>query len=357
MSGIWKRNIGLSIFGESHGKGLGITINGLKAGTILDLAFITSEMQRRRPGYQTYASSRKEADVFEIISGVFEGKVTGAPLTMMIKNTDIRSKDYTITKDLIRPGHADHTALVKYQGFSDYRGSGHFSGRITAGLVFAGAVAKSILKEKGILVGGQISKIGHVRDQRLQDVSFETIQALLNAPFPTVDPMVAEEMKSLIHEVQEDQDSVGGEIRCFALNVPVGLGDPFFESFESVLSQLIFSIPAVKGLSFGSGFKLSDMNGSESNDAYRYKAGEIQAKTNHNGGIIGGITNGMPVDFSVVIKATPSIGKSQETVDTRRQENAMLATDGRHDPCIVPRVVPVVEAVLALTLVDFLSKS
>lgn len=355
MSGIWKHNISLSIFGESHGRGIGITINGLKPGTEFDETFIKSEMKRRRPGYQTYATPRKEDDEFEIISGVFNNKITGAPLTIIIENTDVRSKEYENMMDILRPGHVDYTMLIKHAGYSDPRGSGHSSGRITAGLVFAGALAKTILKKQGILIGAQITKIGHIRDERLQNVSMEVLNQLTNSSFPTLDPIIAEEMKSLIHEVKEDEDSLGGEIRCFALNVPAGLGDPFFDSFESVLSQLVFSVPSVKGLSFGSGFKLSDMYGSESNDAYYYDGDEIKTRTNHNGGIIGGITNGMPIDFSVVIKPTSSIGKPQETINIKEQKAVIVKTKGRHDSCIVPRVVPVLESVLALTLLDFLN--
>jgi len=357
MSGIFNRNIGISIFGESHGPGIGVTINGLRPGITLDHDYIQGQMARRRPGYTSYSTPRKEQDQYEIISGVFEGKTTGTPLTMMIRNTDTRSRDYSKMTEVLRPGHADHTGLIRYEGFSDYRGSGHFSGRLTAGLVFAGALAKSVLRDQGIIIGAQISKIGHIRDRRLQDISQEALNNLLAKPFPTLDDMVAEEMKSFIHEVKDDHDSVGGEVRCFALNVPAGLGDPFFDSFESILSHLVFSVPAVKGISFGSGFKLSDMNGSESNDAYYYQEDRIKTRTNHNGGVIGGITNGMPVDFTVVVKPTASIGKAQETVNIKKQASETIETEGRHDPCIVPRVVPVLEAVLALTILDFMTGS
>lgn len=355
MSGIWNRNIGLSIFGESHGPVIGITINGLQAGFILDETFIQSELNRRRPGYHDYATPRKEKDHYEIISGIFEQRTTGAPLTMIIRNNNTKSEDYESIKNRVRPGHADYTSKIKYDNFADYRGGGQFSGRLTASLVFAGAIAKSILKEKNILIGAQITKIGHIRDERLEGVSEKDLLKLLSKSFPTIDEEISEEMKSTILEAKDDGDSVGGEIRCFALNVPAGLGDPYFDSFESVLSQLIFSIPAIKGLSFGSGFRLSDMQGSTSNDAYEYINGQVKTKTNHNGGILGGITNGMPIDFTVVVKPTPSISKPQKTVDLNKESNEILEIHGRHDPCIVPRVVPVIEAVLALTILDRLS--
>jgi chorismate synthase len=354
MSGIWKHKLGLSIFGESHGKAIGITVDGLKAGTYFDEDFIQSELNRRRPGYHQYASSRKEADAFEVISGVFNSKLTGSPLTVIIKNTNTSSKDYEALKNTPRPGHADYPSYIKYQGNEDYRGGGHSSGRITAGLVFAGALAKSILKEKNIIIGGQISKIGQLRDRKIQSINEEDLSSLLGKEFPTMDDMIGSEMKSLIEEVKGEHDSIGGEIRCFALNVPAGLGEPFFYTFESVLSQLIYSIPAIKGISFGSGFNLSGMNGSEGNDAFFYDHDKVKTKTNHNGGILGGLTTGMPIDFTVVVKPTPSIGKPQETINLVTKENEVISIHGRHDPCIVPRVVPVIEAALAITIVNFL---
>ena len=354
MSGIWKHRIGLSIFGESHGPAIGVTIDGLKAGTYFDEAYIQSELNRRRPGYHQYATTRKESDRFEILSGVFNSKLTGTPLTVMIKNTNTSSKDYESLRNTPRPGHADYPSSIKYEGYEDYRGGGHTSGRITAGLVFAGALAKSILKEKNIIIAGQISKIGQLRDRKVQTITEKDLQNLLNKDFPTMDNLIGAEMKSLIQEVKGEEDSIGGEVRCFALNVPPGLGEPFFYAFESVLSQLLFSIPAIKGISFGSGFNLSGMNGSESNDAFYYDQDIIKTRTNHNGGVLGGITTGMPIDFTVVVKPTPSIGKPQETINLLTKEKEIISIQGRHDPCIVPRVVPVIEAALAITIVNFL---
>lgn len=354
MSGIWKHNLGLSIFGESHGQGVGITISSLPPGFKIDLDMIQKEMNRRRPGQHPWSTPRKEKDQIKIISGVFNETTTGAPLTMIIENQNTRSKDYDAIKDVMRPGHADYTARVKYKGYSDYRGGGHFSGRLTAGLVFAGAVCKGILSSQNITIGAQITKIGMVRDERLENIQEEDLKTLLSKDFPTVNDEIAQEMKSAIKEAKDELDSIGGEIRCFATKLPVGLGDPFFEGFESILSQLIFSIPAIKGLSFGSGFKMTDMNGLNSNDAMYFEGDQVKSKTNHNGGILGGITNGMPLDFTVAIKATPSISKEQSTVDLRNKENTHVSIEGRHDPCIVPRVVPVIEAVAAITILDFM---
>lgn len=357
MSGIWKDNIGLSIFGESHGEAIGITMSNLKPGYKLDYDFIQSELDRRRPGQNELVTPRNEKDKFEILSGVFDKTTTGAPLTMIIRNTNTRSKDYSNIKDRVRPGHADYTSKIKYNGYSDYRGGGHFSGRITAGIVFAGAIAKLILKEKNILIGTQITGIGSVKDDVIEhEVTYDVIEALLKKSFPVINDKKAADMKKVIIDAKEDGDSVGGQVRCFAINVPAGLGDPFFGSFESTLSQLVFSIPAIKGIEFGSGFLLTEMNGSDANDEYYYKSdGSLSTYSNHNGGILGGITNGMVIDFKVAIKPTPSISKEQRTIDYEKKEDVILKVEGRHDPCIVPRVLPVIESVLALTILDKLN--
>lgn len=354
MSGIWSRKLELSIFGESHGPCVGITINGLPAGHVLDISTIQEELNRRRPGQNKLVTQRKETDQFEIISGVLDDKTTGAPLTMLIQNQNTRSKDYSVLKEKMRPGHADYPSWVKFGGHSDYRGGGHFSGRLTAGLVFAGAICKTILKEQNIQIGTQITNIGGCKDRLMDVVTTDTLNHLMDLQFPVLDPEVGEEMKSRIQEVQSEGDSIGGEVRCFAINVPPGLGEPFFDSFESVLSHLLFSIPAVKGLSFGSGFKLIEMRGSEANDLYHMSETGVRTKTNHNGGLLGGITNGMPVDFKVAIKPTPSIGKQQQTVNIAKMQDDTLLIEGRHDPCIVPRILPVLEAVLAIVLLDFM---
>lgn len=350
MSGIWKNNIGLSIFGESHGTCVGITIDGLKPGLIIDEAFIQKELDRRKPGKHPWETARKEADQLNIVSGVFNNRTTGAPLTLIIENTNTRSKDYDNIENRLRPGHADFTAKVKYKGYSDFRGGGHFSGRLTAGLVFAGAIAKSIIQSQDIEILSQIKSIGGVEDVEMTLLNRKDWPEV-NQGFPVVNEKKAHEMKSTIEAARQAGDSVGGCIRCLGFNVPAGLGDPFFESFESILSQLIFSIPGVKGLEFGSGFKLGVMKGSNANDAYYYED-EIKTSSNHNGGILGGITNGMPIDFTVVIKPTPSISMKQKSVDFVSKEAVDLVIEGRHDPCIVPRAIPVVEGVLAIAILD-----
>lgn len=354
MSGIWKNNIGLSIFGESHGEVVGITISNLKPGLEIDSEFIQSELNRRRPGTSNLVTPRNEADKFKIISGVFENKTTGAPLTMIIENTNTRSRDYSNVKDRVRPGHADYPSKVKYEGFSDYRGGGHFSGRLTAGLVFAGAVAKTILRKSDIFIGAEIVGIGKVKTEGTTVINKDMIKVLNEDTFPVVDENLKEKMVQEITTARENHDSVGGKIRCVGINIPVGLGNPFFESFESTLSQLIFSVPAVKGIEFGSGFDLCEMNGSEANDEYYMDGDKVKTYTNHNGGILGGITNGMDIDFSVAIKPTPSIAKKQRTVDLLENVDAEVIIQGRHDPCIVPRAIPVIESVLAITILDSL---
>ncbi|MBQ8588841.1 MAG: chorismate synthase [Firmicutes bacterium] len=319
----------ISIFGESHGNGIGIVIDGLPAGLSIDETFIASEMARRAPGNSRLATPRKEPDQVEILSGVFNGFTTGAPLCGMIRNTNPRSKDYT--PELPRPGHADLTAHIKYHGFTDYRGGGHFSGRLTAPLVFAGALCKTLLENNGISVNAKITQIGSVKGNGL-----------------------TEAMEDEILKAKNEGDSVGGIIETTAKNLPAGLGSPFFGSVESRLSSLLFSIPAVKGVEFGDGFELAQMYGSEANDAIGKDGDTIVTKTNHNGGINGGITNGMDLVFRVVIKPTPSISKPQETINLNTGEPAILQIHGRHDPCIVPRAVCVAEAAAAICLTDLL---
>lgn len=348
MSGIWKNKIGLSIFGESHGKGIGITISSLPAGIEIDEVFVQSELNRRRPGQNDLTTPRKETDQLEILSGVFNNKTTGAPLTAFIKNNNIKSRDYSDIQKYPRPGHADYPGYVKYQGFNDYRGGGHFSGRLTAGLVFAGAIAKLILKEKGITVCSLITQIGKVKAPDQVLLREDDLQSIKHMDFITFGD--AELMKEEIKTAKADQDSVGGKVRCLAFGVRPGLGEPFFDSVESILSHLIFSVPAVKGIQFGHE-NIASLRGSQANDPYYYDH-EVKARSNHNGGILGGITNGMPIDFTVSIKATPSIGKQQETIDYETGEKKALEIIGRHDPCIVPRVLPVIESILALTLLD-----
>lgn len=356
MSGIWGKNIKLSIFGESHGKGIGIVINGLPAGLELDLELINKEMKRRLPGRDKISTKRKERDTFEIISGYFNKNTTGTPLCVIIPNEDKKSQDYDKIRELIRPGHADYTGNIKYKGFNDYRGGGHFSGRLTAPLVFAGAIAKQILLENNIVIGSHILSIGHVKDECFDLVNIDTsiINQINIKDFPAINDEKGKKMRELIEEVKLEQDSIGGTIEAVILNLKAGIGDPFFDSVESKLSQLLFSIPGVKGVEFGKGFEISKLKGSQANDQYYIQDGKIKTYTNNNGGILGGITNGMPVVYKVGMKPTPSIGLRQRTVNIETMKNEEIIIDGRHDPCIVPRAVPVIEAVSALAVLDLL---
>lgn len=356
MSGTWGNKIKLSIFGESHGKAVGITIDGLSPGIELDINHINKEMERRAPGKSKLSTSRQESDSFEILSGYFNGRTTGTPLCAVIYNSNQHSRDYEKTKNLMRPSHGDLTGYIKYEGFNDYRGGGHFSGRLTAPLVFAGAICRQILETKSITIGSHIKSIAKISDDSFNPilVNDETLKKLSAKDFPLLNEAVESEMKETILRAKEEKDSVGGVIETAAVNLPIGLGDPFFDSVESTLSHLLFSIPGVKGIEFGEGFTISEMKGSEANDQYFVKDDKIRTYTNHNGGILGGITNGMPLIFRVAVKPTASIGKIQNTVDIEKRENAKLEIIGRHDPCIVHRAVPVVEAVTAIALLDLL---
>lgn len=359
MSGVWGNNLKISIFGESHGGAIGINIDGLPAGIELNLEEIDKEMKRRAPGRNNLSTARKESDVPEIVSGFFEEKTTGTPLCAIIRNSDTRSKDYGKLKDLMRPGHADYTGKVRYGGFNDYRGGGHFSGRITAPLVFAGAVCKQVLALKGIEIGAHIKSIKGNEDRSFDfvDITKESLKELKNQEFPLLDTEKEEKMRNIILEARKNGDSVGGVIECAVVGVEAGIGNPFFDSVESTLSHLLFSVPAVKGVEFGLGFDISSLYGSESNDDYYYDDEmQVKTETNNNGGIIGGITNGMPIVFKAAIKPTPSIGKAQKTINVASQKNEELVIQGRHDPCIVQRAVPVIEAVAAIGILDLLKE-
>ena len=350
MSNVWGERIKLSIFGESHGPAIGIVIGGLPAGESVDEDEIRKEMQRRAPGNSELSTPRKEKDQAQILSGLMDGKTTGAPLCGMIQNTNTRSSDYDASRP--RPGHADLSAYMKYKGFSDPRGGGHFSGRLTANLVFAGSIAKQILKRRGITIGAHIKQIGIVKDKAFDDINEALLTNLTKETFPLLDPTIEADMREAILKAKEEGDSVGGIIECAACGLPAGLGEPFFDSMESTISSMMFSIPAVKGVSFGSGFDFAEMRGSEANDPIRVENDHIYTTSNHNGGIHGGITNGMPIICSVVIKPTPSISKKQETVNFDTMQNTTLSTHGRHDPCILPRAVVVTESALALCILD-----
>ena len=319
------------IFGESHGPAIGVVLEGVPAGLTLDLDFIRAELARRAPGQNAMTTARKEKDEPEILSGVFEGKTTGTPLCAIIFNTDTRSKDYAKLKDLPRPGHADYAGFVRYHGCNDYRGGGHFSGRLTAPLVFAGAVAKLALRQRGVEVAARISNVAGIAD-----------------PTP-------EEMEKAILAAKADRDSVGGRIRCAVTGLPAGLGAPDFGcNVEGIFSQYLFAVPAVKAVGFGLGTGFADLRGSQANDPFYMDGDTVRTRTNHTGGVNGGITNGMPVEFEVTIRPTPSIARSQDTVDLSAGTDAKLEITGRHDPCIVPRAVPVIESAAALATCELL---
>ena len=356
MTATFGKKIKLTIFGESHGLGIGCVIDGLPPGFAIDIDAVKKEMQRRAPGKSPLATARNEKDAFIIESGFFEGRTTGTPLCVLIPNSDQHSGDYSKLKNVMRPGHADYSGKVKYNGFNDYRGGGHFSGRLTAPLVFMGAIAKQILAEHGISIGAHIAAVAGVNDTpfNLLGESADTFSELAQKSFPVLDDTAGNEMQQLILAAKQSCDSVGGVIECMAINLPAGIGAPFFDSLESRLAHALFSVPAVKGIEFGKGFALVQMTGSEANDQMYYDNGVVKTYTNNNGGITGGITNGMPVLFKAAVKPTPSIAKMQKTVDLSTESNTELVITGRHDPCIVQRAVPVIEGVAAWVILDML---
>ena len=346
-----------SIFGESHGPAIGVVLEQVPPGLVLDREAISKEMARRAPGKSPLSTARKEADVPEILSGVFDGKTTGTPLCAIIHNSDHHSKDYAKTRFLARPSHGDYTGFVRYQGCNDYRGGGHFSGRLTAPLVFAGAVAKQLLAQRGITVGAHISQIGTVKDKSFADTQLTPtlFQTLSEKAFPTVDDQAGAAMQAEILQAREELDSIGGAIQCAVLGLPVGVGSPDLGcNVEGVLAQHLFAVPAVKGISFGAGFAFASMRGSQANDPFYMDGGQVKTRTNHSGGVNGGISNGMPVLFQVAIRPTPSIGQEQNTINFSTMEDAKLTIQGRHDPCIVHRAVPVIEAAAALAICELL---
>ncbi len=356
MSEIYGMNIKMAIYGESHGKSIGLVLDGLPPGLELDLDAIAAEMARRAPGQSSLTTARKESDSVEIQSGFFEGRTTGTALCAMIKNSDQHSRDYSILKDKMRPGHADYAGYVHYQGCNDYRGGGHFSGRLTAPLVFAGAIAKQALAAYGIVIGAHIRSVGGICDRPFNPMGEDDdlLRGLRKKSFCVLDDKAGEKMQQLILEAKAGLNSVGGVVEVLAQHVPAGIGNPYFDSLESRLSHALFSVPAVKAVEFGDGFAIAAMTGAEANDQLHYNNGRVEGLTNHNGGVTGGITNGMPVLFRAGIKPTPSISREQRTVSLSSGEDTMLTIAGRHDPCIVQRAVPVIEAVTAWTIWDLL---
>ena len=353
MKNTFGESVAVTLFGESHGKAIGAVLDGMAPGIPVDEDFIAHQMGLRR-SVSSLSTARKEADKVIILSGVYNGVTTGTPITLMIENGDTHSKDYESIKNIARPGHADYSAYCKYHGFSDTRGGGHFSGRITAGLVAAGAIAITALRHLGIHIGTHIAKCAGIADRVFENYE-EDIRKLSDLPFAVLNSEAADRMKTEIEKAKAEGDSVGGILETAVTGLPAGVGEPWFDTLESVLAHGLFAIPAVKGIEFGDGFALSDMRGSESNDAYRMENGAIVTQTEHNGGIFGGISCGMPIRFRTAIKPTPSIYKEQSTVDFLKNENTALTIQGRHDPAIVHRARVVVDSMTALVLCDMLA--
>lgn len=353
----WGTKIQLTIFGESHGPAIGAVLAGLPAGEPIDPDEIAVQMARRAPGQDRSATPRKEADQPKILSGMLNGKTTGAPLCAVISNTNTHSSDYDNLRFVPRPGHSDYTAFLRYGGYADPRGGGRFSGRLTAPLVFAGAVCRQILLRRGVTIGAHVASVHGVCDQSFSpaDIPEALLFDLSRRYFPTIDPDAEARMRQEIEAARKSGDSVGGVVECAAVGFPGGYGGPLTEGVESSLSSLLFGIPACKGVEFGAGFSAAGMFGSEDNDPFYYREdGKVATRTNHAGGILGGITSGMPIVFRAAFKPTPSIGREQESVDLLDVTGTKLTVHGRHDPCIVPRAVPAVESAAAVALLNLL---
>lgn len=349
-------SIKISLFGESHGEAIGVVIDGLAPGLEIDRDFIKYQLEKRKPKGKI-STKRCELDEFKIISGVFNGYTTGTPLTIIIENTDQKSKDYEKTKNIMRPSHGDYTGNIKYLGYNDYRGGGHFSGRITAPLVAAGAIFINILRLKGIDIGTHILKCKDYKEKEFsqdEDELRKEVRDVSQKYFPTLTEIAQEKMQQMIETAGANSDSIGGILETAVVGVQAGIGEPYFNSVESILSHLIFSIPGVKGVEFGAGFKITELYGSESNDSYYYKDEEVKTRTNNNGGINGGITNSMPIIMKVAIKATPSIYKEQESIDIGKKESVKIQIGGRHDPAIIHRARVVVDSLTAFGLLDMM---
>ena len=353
MKNVFGNQITVTLFGESHGAQIGAVIDGLAPGLDVDLEFMRKQLNLRKP-HGKISTQRVETDEPHIVSGVFEGKTTGTPICILFENSNTKSKDYSKTKDLMRPGHADFTALEKYHGFADYRGGGHFSGRITTPIVGAGAILIDALKKKGITIGTHIRQCGTIQDVPFTGAADE-LEKVNELIFPVLDEQAAAQMRTYMEAAAEEGDSVGGILETVVTGVPSGIGEPWFDTMESMLAHGIFSIPAVKGIEFGKGFAFAEMKGSEANDAFEMEGNAVVTKTNHNGGINGGITNGMPIQFQTVVKPTPSIYKKQDTVDMSKKENVVLQIEGRHDPAIIHRARVVVDSITAIVISDMLA--
>lgn len=349
-------NLSISVFGESHGAGIGVVIDGLPGGEAIDFDKVLDFMARRAPKKDGISTRRNEKDFPEIMSGYLNGKTTGTPLCAVIRNTDQHSADYENISTVARPGHADYTGSVRYNYANDLRGGGHFSGRITAPVVFAGAVCGQLLERRGIFSGAHILSIGGVCDEHFDSVDLdkETLDMVKNRDFPLLNAGKEQEMQDVVKEASRQLDSVGGRIECGIIGLPAGIGSPMFDGLENRIAQAVFGIPAIKGLAFGAGFGFADMKGSQANDCFVTDGSEIRTETNHNGGILGGISSGMPVLFTAAVKPTPSIAQPQKTVDYIKKENTVIEIKGRHDACIVPRAVPCVEAAANIAALSYL---
>lgn len=355
MSSMFGKNIKISIAGQSHSAALGVTIDGLPPGFKIDTEELSEFLSRRAPGKNQFSTARKEADLPVFLSGVVDNTTCGAPLLAIIRNTNTRSSDYDNLRDIPRPSHADYATNVKYNGFQDVSGGGHFSGRLTAPLCVAGGICLQILKSKGIEVYAHIKEIHGKKAQSVDYLNIDTeiLEGVKKKDFPVLDDLAGEKMKQEIEEARKNGDSVGGIIECAVLGVPAGIGEPMFDRLENKISSAIFGIPAVRGLEFGNGFESALLYGSENNDPfYIDENGDVKTRTNNSGGILGGISSGMPIVFRAAIKPTPSISKKQESVSLSKKENTILEIKGRHDPCIVQRAVPVIEAAAAIAILD-----
>lgn len=348
MSSVFSGNsIRLSLFGQSHSEAIGMTLDGLPAGLAIDMEKLQTFLDRRAPGRNDWSTPRKEEDTPEFLCGIRDGRTCGAPLTAIIRNTNTRSRDYSAFRTLPRPGHADLTAQFKYHGYQDFTGGGHFSGRLTVALCIAGGILMQELERRGVSIRARIAAIAGVQDES------PFVESVARKSFPVVDDHAGEAMREAIASAKAEGDSVGGVIECVIDGMREGIGDPVFDGIENAIARIVFSVPAVKGVEFGAGFSAAKMRGSECNDAFAVRNGRIVTETNHAGGILGGITNGMPVIFRVAVKPTPSIACPQQSVDLNTMQSETLRITGRHDPCIVPRAVPVIEAAAAIAAYDF----
>jgi chorismate synthase len=354
MSSQYGKKLRISIFGQSHSPAIGVNIDGLPAGIKIDIDELRGFLKRRAPGQNDISTARAEDDAPEILSGLVNTVTCGAPLAIIIRNEDARSADYRELRDIPRPSHADFSAHIKYGGFQDVAGGGHFSGRLTAPLCSAGGICLQILRGLGISIGAHILRIGGAEDDPFDPVavSVADFEATLKNPLPVLKREAGEAMRQEILNAKEKGDSVGGIVECAAIGLPVGLGDPIFDGIENRIAGIVFGIPGVKGVEFGSGFAVAGRKGSENNDSFFMDGEKVRTRTNNSGGILGGITNGMPLLFRTAFKPTPSIGMEQDSVSLSRSENAVLQVKGRHDPCIVPRALPCVEAAAAIALYD-----